>query len=261
MKRFWHKIKRIVHACLWMTLGVLFIVILSSSIKHQNEIVCNEVLVMIDYSSGNQFIDEADVLETATVGSRNPLIGKNLKELGLSEVEGSLQANPYIEHAEVYTNLNGSVIMQIIQKQPILRIINNRGVSFYLSDKGEHIPLSDKFTPRLAVATGSIRSEFDNAETTDSILLINLRTLQLFIRSDEFWQAAIEQIYVKENYEIELIPKIGNHTILLGPIDENMENNFEKLKLFYEDGIRTVGWDQYKTINLKYKDQIVCTKY
>ena len=32
------------------------------------------------------------------------------------------------------------------------------------------------------------------------------------------------------------------------------------LQLFYEQAIPKVGWDKYEMINLKYKNQIVCTK-
>ncbi|MCD7935525.1 MAG: cell division protein FtsQ, partial [Tannerellaceae bacterium] len=32
------------------------------------------------------------------------------------------------------------------------------------------------------------------------------------------------------------------------------------LQVFYEQAIPKVGWDKYSLINLKFKDQIVCTK-
>jgi cell division protein FtsQ len=32
------------------------------------------------------------------------------------------------------------------------------------------------------------------------------------------------------------------------------------LMTFYKEGLNKVGWNAYLTINLKYKNQIVCTK-
>ena len=67
------------------------------------------------------------------------------------------------------------------------------------------------------------------------------------------------QLHINENKEIELIPRVGNHIILLGS-DEGLEAKFEKLMLFYQKGVQQIGWNQYSTINLKYKDQLVCLK-
>ena len=61
------------------------------------------------------------------------------------------------------------------------------------------------------------------------------------------------------NKEIELIPRVGNHIILLGS-EEEMEAKFEKLMLFYKKGVQQTGWNQYSIINLKYKNQLVCVK-
>ena len=80
-----------------------------------------------------------------------------------------------------------------------------------------------------------------------------------FIAGHELWSAQIVQIYVNNQGEYELIPRIGPHIIILGDL-EDYRAKFEKLELFYKDGLNHVGWNQYLKINLKYKDQIVCTK-
>ena len=75
--------------------------------------------------------------------------------------------------------------------------------------------------------------------------------------TDVFTKKAVN--YIKENKEIELIPRVGNHNILLGNIN-GYEEKFKKLKLFYSEGVKQTGWNNYKEINLKFKDQIVCVK-
>ena len=47
--------------------------------------------------------------------------------------------------------------------------------------------------------------------------------------------------------------------LTLGTLDE-FEEKLANLKLFYEQAIPKVGWEKYSMINLKYKNQIVCTK-
>jgi cell division protein FtsQ len=58
---------------------------------------------------------------------------------------------------------------------------------------------------------------------------------------------------------VELTPTVGNHQIILGKIADYREN-LNKLQLFYEKGLAEVGWNRYSVINLKYKNQVVCTK-
>jgi cell division protein FtsQ len=52
---------------------------------------------------------------------------------------------------------------------------------------------------------------------------------------------------------------VGNHKIILGDCSD-LEQKFKKLFAFYKDGLNKIGWNTYKTINLKYKNQVVCTR-
>ena len=61
------------------------------------------------------------------------------------------------------------------------------------------------------------------------------------------------------SFEIEMIPRIGNHTVVIGN-DMFLEEKFNKLSVFYREGLNKKGWDKYSIINLKFKDQVVCTK-
>jgi cell division protein FtsQ len=89
--------------------------------------------------------------------------------------------------------------------------------------------------------------------------IYDVYTLARFISGDSFWKAQIEQIYVNNQFEIELIPRVGSHIIEIGTA-ENIEEKFENLKLLYLEGFNKIGWNQYERINLKYKNQVVCTK-
>jgi cell division protein FtsQ len=64
-------------------------------------------------------------------------------------------------------------------------------------------------------------------------------------------------VYVDK--DLELIPRVGNHTIILGNVSD-LQEKFNKLMIFYKEAMPKVGWNKYKTLNLKYKNQIVCKK-
>lgn len=86
-----------------------------------------------------------------------------------------------------------------------------------------------------------------------------LYDLAVFIRNDELWRVQIVQMYVNDEGDIELIPRVGNHRIILGDT-QNMEEKFSKLQQFYQKGLGATGWNNYNTINLKFSGQVVCTK-
>jgi len=79
------------------------------------------------------------------------------------------------------------------------------------------------------------------------------------ILEDPFMNALTEQLVVDEKKDVCIIPKLGHHKIILGDA-EDIENKFKRLEIFYKQGMPPEGWNIYKEINLKYKDQVVAKK-
>ena len=88
---------------------------------------------------------------------------------------------------------------------------------------------------------------------------IDLFKMANFISQDEFWNAQVSQLFVNDEKEFELIPRVGNHEIIFGEA-EKIPFKFDKLMVFYKEALPKTGWNEYSTINLKFKNQIVCTK-
>ena len=94
----------------------------------------------------------------------------------------------------------------------------------------------------------------------DFLKLLNFVVL---VEKDDFWRSEIVQIVVAKGPdgapEIELVPRTGSHTVIFGSPDD-AEEKLAKLLTFYRRGLRNIGWEEYRTINVKYKEQVVCTK-
>jgi cell division protein FtsQ len=131
------------------------------------------------------------------------------------------------------------------------------------------MPVTEKFTSAVPVASGYIfdKSAQQNLHLSvpfpgDSInkpVLVQLNEVALFLKNNDFWDSQIEQIYVNESNQLELVPRVGNHIILIGSSDD-LAVKMNKLMIFYKEGINKTGWDKYSQINLKFKDQVICTK-
>ena len=80
-----------------------------------------------------------------------------------------------------------------------------------------------------------------------------------FLEENPFWNAQIEQIHIRDDLKVELVPRVGDAIIVLGKLD-NFESKLKKLNKLYTQGFNKIGWNKYKTIDLQYKDQVVCTK-
>lgn len=88
--------------------------------------------------------------------------------------------------------------------------------------------------------------------------------------SSTFWGAEVVQIDVNggltrggagwQEPEIELITRTGDHVVKLGELDGDEGRRLENLYLFYLDGLRHEGWHEFRTIDIRYKDQIICKR-
>jgi cell division protein FtsQ len=216
--------------------------------KAQEETICATLRITIMDELENQYIGENEIERILQKAGMNP-VGKTLSEINTGQIEAALAKNNLIKQVECYKTIGGTVNIKIYQRTPILRIITNNG-NYYVDSDGKKMPVPNDFCVYVPVATGFIDEEF--AQT-------KLYLFTKFLQKNKFWNSQIEQIYVAPNKDIELTPRVGNHQIIMGKI-EDYEENLDKLKLFYEKALNKVGWNKYSKINLKYKNQIVCTK-
>ncbi len=250
--------KHLAFGIVWaVCLSGLFVLMSFIGIKKAS-MLCHEVKI---YIPGNQyFVDRQEINSILHVGGKNTLVGKNLDQINIHQLEKTLQANPFIEFAKVYTDMDGVINVEVRQRQPILRVMNRFGQDFYVDQYGLKIPLSANFTAPVLVATGNIDEIFINrVDTLHTALAKALFKTADFIRRDSLWDAQIEQITVAQNHEIELTPRVGNQRILLGSAD-SLENKFKNLLIFYQKAMPKVGWGAYKVINIKYANQVVGVK-
>ncbi len=252
---------------LFLAVAGLF-VSLAFTARESDKIKCGKIDIEVDNSSGNFFVTNNDVMEMIH-SKGDSVIGRAINSLPIAAYERQIGTDPSIKRVEVFTKHNGVFAVKIFQRVPILRVMTSYGESFYIDSDGRVMPTCENYTARVPVASGFITENqhrmqrYDLAEMSDSLkdrsILDELFQLATFIRNDEFWKAQIQQIHVQANGELTLVPTVGDHHILLGRIDK-MEQKFNKLLLFYQKGLNTTGWDQYSHINLKYKDQVICTK-
>ena len=234
------------------------LVLLMSFIEIKKESLrCKDVKVILP---GRYNFIERDEVDRILLENGGGLVGRDLNEINIHKLENTLKANPFIEYAKVYADMDGIVHVQIRQREPVLRVINMANLHFYVDGKGLKMPLSENFTAKVLVVNGMIDEDFTGkVEELSSKLAKDLFRIALFIKNDTLWNDQIEQLYVDLKGDIEMVPRVGDHKIILGDAD-SLQTKFRNLLVFYKKAIPKVGWDTYSTINLKYANQIICEK-
>jgi cell division protein FtsQ len=246
--------KTILKIFAWLMLTAFLVFTIGFVVKEIENVNCQNVSVQIIEGSP-RFLNNDDILELLKKID-NSVFGKSLKEINTEELEEKLNAVASIKNVEVFRRINGKsleftgkLVVEVEQRNPIIRIKTSKG-DYYLDGEGVKIPVSEKFAAKVLVANGTVPDDF----ATDDLLRFSE-----FVYSNPFWKAQFEQLYVRPNKEILLIPQIGDHVIEFGKTD-NYREKLRNLKAVYLKGFSKTGWDKYKTINLKYKNQVVCTK-
>jgi len=235
----------IIVACLLLCY-ILFAFVFFKDTKQDT--VCRDLVVVVKDSLDKHFVTTDDLLSLLKHAKLNP-IGQPMNLVNTHRIETELLKNEMIASVEAYKTPSATIKLEVKQKMPILRVIGARG-NFYVDNKGSTMPISRRYVAHVPIASGYVEKEF---ATTD------LYYFALFLHKNEFWNNQIEQIYVYPNKDVVLIPRVGDHRILLGTFDDFQEK-LNNLQLFYEQAIPKMGWEKYSMINLKFKDQIVCTK-
>lgn len=229
MQKFSEKVKSLAKSALSVVGGVLLFVVMGAAIHHENEQSITGFEVTTVNKDGNEFVDDSDIYTIIKNTQYTSLIGTSIQKAGLERLAAILDNNPYVKRADVYVGADGKVIVKIHQHSAILRVINNEGVSFYLDENGDKMPSSDKFTPRVEVATGLIFDKGIPNDTSDGCMRGKLMYLAKKIEANAFINALVQQIYVDENRELELVPAVGNFSILIGDTDR-LDGKFADLQ-------------------------------
>ena len=234
-------------------------IIIIAAVEKKQETGAAGIEIEVDpLPDGHFLVDSTDITKTIKRSFAFEWSGQQIGLLNIERLERVLEEDPFILNADVYVNAKNMIHILVQQREPVLRIIDDNGLQYYLDIDGNKMPLSKHFSARVMVATGSLPPHVPGFLDKKKNLLKDVFLLSQYIEKDRFLRTLVEQIYVS-NGKILLAPKVGNYKIILGSV-EGAEEKFDRLRIFYDKVIPYEGWRRYKTVNLSYKGQVVCVK-
>lgn len=236
-------------------LAVLFVFIAFSETR-QGTVIVHDIAIKIENLQENHFIDDQDIIRLMQLDQEN-IKGAPINRLNLKEIERRIKSDRHIKDAELYSDIKGNLVVKATLRRPIARIVRNDAPDAYIAEDGTVMPVSEKFTARVVLISGSyVREYMRNENILQHEDGEELMKMLKIIQEDPFWHAQIAQLDIDSKGRISILPQIGNQTIEFGQA-ESLEVKLKKLRIFYKEILPQMGWNKYKRVSLEYDGQIV----
>ncbi len=240
----------------WILSGVLCVVLFTAAMQLKGDKLCKGIKVSIDGIGGLMLVDENKIIEI--IGGREAMEHRHIVDIDTRVLEAEIEKSPWVKKADLFFDNKQQLCINISERQPVARVFTLNGGSFYVDSGAVRLPPSSRISLRVATFT-NFPSERDGLSTPDSLLLRNVVKIGQFLQSDSFWNAQIGQVYITPQATFELIPTIGNHTIILGDATD-IEEKFARLYVFYKQAWLQSGINKYSKLDIQYKNQVVAVK-
>lgn len=204
--------------------------------------------IEVKFKEGNNNFLTHAMVNKLLIQNGKTVVNQVKSILDLYKLEKKVSKNPYVEESAVFLNINGVLEATIKQRTPIARIITEYG-SYYIDKQGVNIPLSENYSARVLLVSG-----VKNNKDIEVVL-----PLISTILKDNFLQKEIVGISKSDVNEYQFSVRSGDYKIDFGKLEET-DLKFKKLKAFYNTTFKNKTIQKYKSINLKYHNQVVCTK-
>lgn len=243
--------KQIIYIVSWAALLVYMLLTMGYISKEMNQRNCVGYKIDIKNLDQGNFIDNEDI-QKMLLAVQGKVEDVKLDEIPTENIELQLKKNPWLLNAECYKTVDNHIKVNVWQRTPVVRYINGSR-NFYMDEQGFKMPPSMYNVAYVPVVSGMF---------PDSLLQHQLLSLVQYIHDDKFLSAQIQQLYINTDRDFVLIPRAGNQEIIFGEAtsDENIEQKFNKLIKLYQEEFAAHGWNRYRSIDLRFDNQVICTK-
>jgi|GEM_PF-92577 cell division protein FtsQ len=257
--------KKVLNRILWIAALVVVLVATVFANLEYNKRPTHDLKVEMAWS-WNPTLASVDGVKKKVLQKSPHIVGQRIDNIKLEEIEKEVAENSQFTDVRAFLKLNGDVVMKVKSRKAILRVFDEKGYNLYLGKGKVLMGTSLSNSQRLLVASGHLpylspeeKIRVLNNERRLPRIYSDVYDLAELIQDDEFLDALIDQIYINKKGEAELIPKIGVKLIEFGNL-ENMEIKLKNLKTFYINGKDIIDWQKYRSINIKFENQVVCSK-
>jgi cell division protein FtsQ len=247
--------KKVLRFAIGALLVAIFMVALVAASRQQNSKAIKGMEVHLNDEHEFSFLQRKDI-ETLLLRNRNINLSQTaIAKLDLRLMEDIARTNPWVAKADIFVDNRQVLQVNITQREPVARIFNTNGGSYYMDSLLNTMPVSQGYAYPAPVFTNVPVSRNDSIQRN---LHKKIAYLSEVIGRDSFWHAQVTQIGVQPDQTFVLIPLFGNQRILIGDTI-NVQEKLGHLFAFYKNVSGKIGWDKYETLDVRFKDQVVAS--
>jgi cell division protein FtsQ len=240
------KFKRVLKYLLFTVLiGFLSFLYSFTSVRNSQKKVAK---IEVKFQAGNNNFLTHFMVNKLLIQNDTIVTNQAKSVIDLYNLENNVLKNPYVEKAAVFLTIGGVLKTNIKQRTPIARIFSNKD-TYYIDKQGVKVPLSSNYSARVLLVSG-----VENSADIKMIL-----PLISYILEDDFLHKEIVGIVKSDVDEYEFSVRSGDYKIDFGKLND-LEVKFNKLKAFYNTTYKNKTIQEYKTITVKYHNQVVGAK-
>lgn len=224
-------------------------------------LVCKGLEVAILDSLENSFVSKADVRKYLDK-EYGRYVGEKLDSLDLVKIEKIIDGRSAVKKSQAYVTKDSLLRIEVTQRKPVVRFQKKEG-GFYADADGYIFPLQVSYASHVQIIDGDIplaansgyKGEIENPRERE--WFENVMDVVRFIEGSRTWKGKIVQIHVEKNGEIVLVPREGRQVFRFGqPVQ--VAEKFDKMEMYYSHIVPEKGSEAYKTVDVRFADQIVC---
>ncbi|MFV8341635.1 cell division protein FtsQ/DivIB [Flavobacterium sp. XS2P39] len=230
-----------------LLLMFVLVIFLFSFTSNRNEKRKLSKSVVVFVGDNAPFVKQ-ETVNKLLIENKRDASGIEKVKLDLNKLERNLNAQEMIEKSDVFVSIDGVLKAVVKQKTPIARVFD-KGRSFYIDYEGNRMPLSTNFTARVPLVSGGVNKK-NNEDLADLF-----RT----IYDDAFLKKNIIGIEIMPNGSLKMLNRNFDYQIDFGRMI-NVERKFKNYKAFFQKAVLDSSLYKYKKIDLRFTEQVVCTK-
>lgn len=246
-----------------LLLAALIVLSYRQAKTEREGIICRGLKVEIVDSAKTVFITSADI-KSWLDSEMGGYIGSRISGIDLRKVETTLLKRSAIKDCEAYAGLDSALHVIVSERHPVIRF-QTRGRGFYADRDGYLFPLQRRAAAFVPVVDGDLpinpTAGINGEEVSekDRQWVSSMIALSERLSENREWRHFFVQIHVESNGEVTLIPRKGKERFLIGQPD-GLDGKLERIKLYYTAVAPSKEPGYYRTVNVKFKDRIICKK-
>ncbi len=177
------------------------------------------------------------------------IAGTPIREVDTRDVERFLTKRANFESVNCMMSSRGKLVIRVEPLVPVMRVFYG-DKSYYINKAGKHIVSNAEFYSEVPAVTGRFNCNFS---PRDVLPLVN------YVTKDPMLSEWVSMIVAEDSRNLLLVPRVRGHVVNFGDTTRLKEKK-EALAMFYRQVMPYKGWEEYDTISVKFRGQVVATR-